>query len=163
MQAVSDILNTLGVKFSGQIKDKSVTFTVSKADVPKIDEAINKVNGISEIASPEEKPPARADKGQIIGNTDFKSIPLKTNTTVLTAELPDVTKRLEAAGIKFSGRIDGDKTKLTTSKTDSQKLAAILDDIHGLTEIKEPAAEKVPAKRPILSEIQSIRLFPIRR
>ena len=147
MQAVSDILNSLGVKFSGQIKDKSVTFTVSKADAPKIDEAINKVNGISEIASPEEKPPARTDKGQIIGNTDFKSIPLKTYTTILTAELPDVTKRLEAAGIKFSGRIDGDKTKLTTSRTDSKKLAAILDDIHGLTEIKEPAAEKAPAKK----------------
>ncbi len=147
MQAVSDILNSLGVKFSGQIKDKSVTFTVSKADVPKIDEAINKVNGISEIASPEEKPPARTDKGQIIGNTDFKSIPLKTYTTILTAELPDVTKRLEAAGIKFSGRIDGDMTKLTTSKTDAKKLTAILDEINGISEIKEPAAEKAPGKK----------------
>ena len=147
MQAVSDILNSLGVKFSGQIKDKSVTFTVSKADVPKIDEAINKVNGISEIASPEEKPPSRADKGQIIGNTDFKSIPLKTYTTILTAELPDVTIRLEAAGIKFSGRIDGDKTKLTTSKTDAKKLTAILDEINGISKIKETAAEKTPAKK----------------
>lgn len=147
MQAVSDILNTLGVKFSGQIKDKSVTFTVSKADVPKIDEAINKVNGISEIASPEEKPPERSDKGQIIGNTDFKTIPYKTYTTIPTENVEAVTKRLNEAGIKFSGRIDGDKTKLTTSKTDSKKLTAILDEINGISEIKETAAEKTPAKK----------------
>lgn len=142
MKAVSDTLTALGVKFSGQIKDGSVTFTVSKPDVPKIDAAIDKANGISMIETPEEKPPARSDKGQIIGNTELKAIPMKTYTTVSTADLPKVTKRLEEAGIKYSGRIDGDVTKLTTSKTDSKKLSAILDEVHGISEVKETAPAK---------------------
>ncbi|MBR5089992.1 MAG: DUF3849 domain-containing protein [Ruminiclostridium sp.] len=147
MKAVSDTLTALGVKFSGQIKDGSVTFTVSKPDVPKIDAAIDKANGISMIETPEEKPSARSDKGQIIGNTEFKAIPAKTYTTVSTADLPNVTKRFEEAGIKYSGRIDGDVTKLTTSKTDSKKVSAILDEINGIKEIRETAAEKAPEKK----------------
>ena len=147
MQAVSDTLTALGVKFSGQIKDGSVTFTVSKPDVPKIDAAIDKANGIRMINEQEEKKPVRTEKAQIIGNTDFKSIPLKTYTSIPTSDVEAVTGKLNEMGIKFSGRIDGETTKLTTSKTDVKKLSAIIAEVSGISEVKETAAEKAPAKK----------------
>ena len=147
MQAVSDTLTALGVKFSGQIKDDSVTFTVSKPDVPKIDAAIDKANGIRMINEQEEKKPARTAKAEIIGNTDFKSIPFKTYTGIPTSDVEAVVGKLNEMGIKFSGRIDGETTKLTTSKTDAKKLSAIIAEVSGISEVKETAAEKAPAKK----------------
>ena len=139
MQAVAE--------FSGRIKDNSVTFTVSKSDVPAIESAIEKASGISMMKTEEDKKPARADKANIIGNTDYKTIPYKSYTTIPTSDVEAVTGKLNEMGIKFSGRIDGETTKLTTSKTDAKKLSAIIAEVNGISEIRETAAEKAPAKK----------------
>ena len=146
-RAVSNTLKSLGVKFSSRVNGNDVTFTVSKPDIPKIDAAIDKANGIKMINEQEEKKPARAAKAEIIGNTDYKSIPFKTYTSIPTSDVEAVTGKINEMGIKFSGRIDGETTKLTTSKTDAKKLSAIIAEVSGISEVKETATEKAPAKK----------------
>lgn len=63
-----------------------------------------------------EKP--QKEQLNIIGNTAYKDIPEKTYAKLSTEKAREVADVLETKGMKFSGRIDGDKTTLTFSKSD---------------------------------------------
>ncbi|MBR6984241.1 MAG: DUF3849 domain-containing protein [Ruminococcus sp.] len=86
-----------------------------------------------------ESRPKNDEKLNIIGNTPFKDIPDKNYMKLSTDKALSVAKILEEKGIKFSGRINDDKTTLTISKADIPAYKEALAAIG-----KNRAAEKLP-------------------
>ena len=86
-----------------------------------------------------ESRPKNDEKLNIIGNTLFKDIPDKNYMKLSTEKALSVAKILEEKGIKFSGRINDDKTTLTISKSDIPAYKEALTAIG-----KNTVAEKLP-------------------
>ena len=70
-------------------------------------------------AESKEQPP-KAQENNIIGNTPYKDIPDKFFIRMSASKAQEIAAALEANGLRFSGRIDGDKATLTISKADKE-------------------------------------------
>ena len=135
-------LNERDIHFSGKINGDKTTFTINKSDMDafKAIEKEVKAAAKEERSQPEETEKKRFD---IIGNTEYKTISDKKFVKLPTEVVPDITAKIEAAGIKYSGRINGDSTTLTVSKADLKAVNDIIND----NSVQRPAPEKDENKR----------------
>ena len=126
-------LTEQNIPFSGLDYGGSTKFTVSADNLDKFKSVAFDVSQEQVAAAPakEEKTAEQQQKPQrddIIGNTEYKSIPDKQYFTLRTPTAEKVAKALDEAGIKFSGRVDGKETKLTISAADVDKYKTIAYD-----------------------------------
>ena len=127
-------LTEQNIPFSGLDYGGSTKFTVSADNLDKFKAIVFDVSQEQSFTSPakEEKADVQQEKPQrddIIGNTEYKSIPDKQYFTLRTSTAEKVDKALDEAGIKFSGRVDGQETKLTISAADVDKYKTIVYDV----------------------------------
>ena len=123
-------------------KFKSVAFDVSQeqtAAAPAKEEPTATPTKEEQTAAQQQKP----QRDDIIGNTEYKSIPDKQYFTLRTPTAEKVAKALDEAGIKFSGRVDGEETKLTISAADVDKYKTIAYD----TVFVDKSAKEKPAQQ----------------
>jgi len=134
-------LNEQDIHFSGKINGDKTTFTISKADTDAFRAIEKEVKAAAkeERAKPEKAAEQRSD---IIGNTAYKEIPDKKFVKLPSEVVPDITAKMEAAGIQFSGRINGDSTTLTVSKADLRKVNSIIDGKSEPEKAQETATKK---------------------
>ena len=94
-----------------------------------------------EKTAEQQQKPQRDD---IIGNTEYKSIPDKQYFTLRTSTAEKVAKALDEAGIKFSGKIESpEKTTMTISAPDVDKYKTIAYD----TVFVDKSAKEKPAQQ----------------
>ena len=141
-------LTEQNIPFSGLDYGSSTKFTVSADNLDKFKAIAFDVSQEQTAAAPakEEKTVAQQQKPQrddIIGNTEYKSIPDKQYFTLRTPTAEKVAKALDEAGIKFSGRVDGKETKLTISAADVDKYKTIAYD----TVFVDKSAKEKPAQQ----------------
>ena len=141
-------LTEQNVPFSGLDYGGSTKFTVSADNLDKFKAIAFDVSQEQTAAAPvkEEKTAEQQQKPQredIIGNTEYKSIPDKQYFTLRTPTAEKVAKALDEAGIKFSGRVDGKETKLTISAADVGKYKTIAYD----TVFVDKSAKEKPAQQ----------------
>jgi len=135
-------LNEQDIHFSGKINGNKTTFTISSADKDAFRAIEKEVKAAvkEERSNPEKSVEQRSD---IIGNAAYKDIPDKKFVKLPTEVVPDITAKMEAAGIQFSGRMNGDSTTLTVSKADLKAVNDIIND----NSVQRPAPEKDANKR----------------
>ena len=141
-------LTEQNIPFSGLDYGGSTKFTVSADNLDKFKSVAFDVSQEQTAAAPakEEKTAEQQQKPQrddIIGNTEYKSIPDKQYFTLRTPTAEKVAKALDEAGIKFSGRVDGKETKLTISAADVDKYKTIAYD----TVFVDKSAKEKPAQQ----------------
>ena len=141
-------LTEQNIPFSGLDYGGSTKFTVSADNLDKFKSVAFDVSQEQVAAAPakEEKTAEQQQKPQrddIIGNTEYKSIPDKQYFTLRTPTAEKVAKALDEAGIKFSGRVDGKETKLTISAADVDKYKTIAYD----TVFVDKSAKEKPAQQ----------------
>ena len=141
-------LTEQNIPFSGLDYGGSTKFTVSAENLDKFKSVAFDVSQEQVAAAPakEEKTAEQQQKPQrddIIGNTEYKSIPDKQYFTLRTPTAEKVAKALDEAGIKFSGRVDGEETKLTISAADVDKYKTIAYD----TVFVDKSAKEKPAQQ----------------
>lgn len=135
-------LTEQNVSFSGLDFGNSVKFTVSAEDLDKfkaiaVDLSQETTSKEEKVAEPKEKP----KREDIIGNTEFKSIPNKQYFTLRSSTAEKVATALDSAGIKFSGRVDGKETKLTISSEDVDKYKSVVYDTVFVDKSKEKTSQ----------------------
>ena len=142
-------LTEQNIPFSGLDYGDSTKFTVSADNLDKFKAIVFDVSQEQSFtaSAKEEKAARQQEKPQrddIIGNTEYKSIPDKQYFTLRTSTAEKVNKALDEAGIKFSGRVDGQETKLTISAADVDKYKTIVYDVVFLdkTAKEKPAQQK---------------------
>ena len=123
-------LTEQNIPFSGLDYGGSTKFTVSAENLDKFKSVAFDVSQEQVAAAPakEEQTAEKPQRDDIIGNTEYKSIPDKQYFTLRTPTAEKVAKALDEAGIKFSGRVDGKETKLTISAADVDKYKTIAYD-----------------------------------
>lgn len=141
-------LTEQNIPFSGLDYGDSTKFTVSAENLDKFKSVAFDVSQEQVAADPakEEKTAEQQQKPQredIIGNTEYKSIPDKQYFALRTSTAEKVAKALDEAGIKFSGRVDGKETKLTISAADVDKYKTIAYD----TVFVDKSAKEKPAQQ----------------
>ena len=141
-------LTEQNIPFSGLDYGDKTKFTVSAENLDKFKAIAFDVSQEQVAAAPakEEKTAEQQQKPQrddIIGNTEYKSIPDKQYFTLRTPTAEKVAKALDEAGIKFSGRVDGEETKLTISAADVDKYKTIAYD----TVFVDKSAKEKPAQQ----------------
>ena len=141
-------LTEQNIPFSGLDYGDKTKFTVSAENLDKFKSVAFDVSQEQVAAAPakEEKTAEQQQKPQrddIIGNTEYKSIPDKQYFTLRTPTAEKVAKALDEAGIKFSGRVDGKETKLTISAADVDKYKTIAYD----TVFVDKSAKEKPAQQ----------------
>lgn len=144
MQDVVDRLKSEKVKFSGRINTEDVTLTFSKNDAEKVYSAIATAKkslnqDVNKQKEPEKTNPqkSKSDKANIIGNTEFTAIENKTYRKFEKDIGIDIANRLEAEGIKFSGRIADDTATvtLTFANKDLEKVNKAIDEASKAVEV----------------------------
>jgi antirestriction protein ArdC len=118
---LSFALEQKGLKFSGKVSDNNKTvFTVSQADFETAraveTELIQQYKTVQVGINPQKS--ATAQKSDIIGNAKYSEIDDKKYFKIDTDIALKVASELESQGVKFSGRIGGDKTTLTVGNAD---------------------------------------------
>ena len=140
-------LTEQNIPFSGLDYGGSTKFTVSADNLDKFKSVAFDVSQEQVAAAPakEERTTAqqKPQRDDIIGNTEYKSIPDKQYFTLRTPTAEKVAKALDEAGIKFSGRVDGKETKLTISAPDVDKYKTIAYD----TVFVDKSAKEKPAQQ----------------
>jgi antirestriction protein ArdC len=143
-------LEVEGIKFSGRVNGDTTTFTVSAADIDKVRE-------IEKAANAHKIPPkaqeteisqaANGEKPNIIGNFKFSEIENKKYFKIDTTLAVKVAEELEKRGIKFSGRVGGEKTTLTLNNADSDTFKAVAKEVRAamsVPETEQVVADKFP-------------------
>ena len=140
-------LTEQNIPFSGLDYGDKTKFTVSAENLDKFKAIAFDVSQEQVAAAPakEERTTAqqKPQRDDIIGNTEYKSIPDKQYFTLRTSTAEKVAKALDEAGIKFSGRVDGKETKLTISAADVDKYKTIAYD----TVFVDKSAKEKPAQQ----------------
>ena len=138
-------LTEQNIPFSGLDYGDSTKFTVSADNLDKFKAIAFEVSQEQTAATPakEEQTAEKPQRDDIIGNTEYKSIPDKQYFTLRTPTAEKVAKALDEAGIKFSGRVDGEETKLTISAADVDKYKTIAYD----TVFVDKSAKEKPAQQ----------------
>ena len=142
-------LTEQNIPFSGLDYGGSTKFTVSAENLDKFKSVAFDVSQEQVAAAPakEEKTAEQQQKPQrddIIGNTEYKSIPDKQYFTLWTSTAKKVADALDKAGIKFSGKIESpEKTTMTISAADVDKYKAIAYD----TVFVDKSAKEKPAQQ----------------
>ena len=141
-------LTEQNIPFSGLDYGDKTKFTVSAENLDKFKSVAFDVSQEQVAAAPakEEKTAEQQQKPQrddIIGNTEYKSIPDKQYFMLRTPTAEKVAQALDEAGIKFSGRVDGKETKLTISAADVDKYKTIAYD----TVFVDKSAKEKPAQQ----------------
>ena len=144
-------LEVLGVKYSGRVNADTTTFTVSAVDVSKFREAEKAANAhqippVQQTATKPEQPAqlqSQPQSNNIIGNVKYSDIAEKKYMKMDTVIAVKVADELEKQGVKFSGRIGGDKTTLTVNSADVDKCKAIAKEVR-TAEAELKVADKMP-------------------
>lgn len=110
-ERISAKLNEQDIHFSGKIKGDKTTFTISKADV----DTFRAIEKEVRAAAKEERESPENTRPDIIGNTPYGEIADRKFIKIPTEKVPEITEKLNTAGIKFSGRISGESTTITVS------------------------------------------------
>ena len=128
-------LTEQNIPFSGLDYGGSTKFTVSAENLDKFKSVafdVSQEQVAAATPAKEEKTAEQQQKPQredIIGNTEYKSIPDKQYFTLRTPTAEKVAKALDEAGIKFSGKIESaEKTTMTISAADVDKYKTIAYD-----------------------------------
>lgn len=121
-QKVAEKLTEQNIPFSGRITGENTTLTIGKANVENYKAVVAEVTGnVKEtptVEQPKAEPAPKKEKGNIIGNTEYKDIPNKSYAKLSTEKALAVAESLDRQGVKFSGRTVDDKATLTISKED---------------------------------------------
>ena len=139
-------LTEQNIPFSGLDYGGSTKFTVSAEDLDKFKAIAFDVSQEQVAAAPakEEQTAEKPQRDDIIGNTEYKSIPDKQYFTLWTSTAKKVADALDKAGIKFSGKIESpEKTTMTISAADVDKYKAIAYD----TVFVDKSAKEKPAQQ----------------
>ena len=138
-------LTEQNIPFSGLDYGDSTKFTVSADNLDKFKSVAFDVSQEQVAAAPakEDQTAEKPQRDDIIGNTEYKSIPDKQYFTLRTPTAEKVAKALDEAGIKFSGRVDGKETKLTISAPDVDKYKTIAYD----TVFVDKSAKEKPSQQ----------------
>jgi len=157
-------LEVLGVKFSGRTNKTNTTFTVSAADVDKFKEAeraanAHKIPPQTKTAEIPEKPD-KTEKKDIIGNVNYTEIIDKKYFKIDTAIADKIAAELEKQGVKFSGRICGDKTTLTIGNADAEAYKKAYSAVK-FAESERKIADKMPENLGIPDTTYTFKIYQI--
>ena len=138
--ALFNIFNEEGYTFAGLKVDFN---PIHEEETGTLEEYLPRVNKYLDEQIREtgraEKPPEKADKSDIIGNTVFKYIPKKHYEKFDKDLGISISNAFTEKGIKHSGKINGDTVTLTMSKNDLDKCNEIIAQVK--TTFEAPAAE----------------------
>ena len=90
----------------------------------------------------------KSEKSNIIGNTAYADIEDKQYLRLKSSTAEKVAEKLTEQNIPFSGRINGDKTTLTISKTDIDSYKAIIAEVTGKAKEAPEQPKAEPEKEP---------------
>lgn len=122
-------LTEQNIPFSGIKFEDSTKFTVSAENLDKF-----KVAAFDAVLMDKPVQERSQQKSQIIGNTDYKSIPDKQYANVSAEKAQSMAKVFEQKGVPFSGIIKGNKATITLSAKDMEQFK---------DELKEPEKKSV--------------------
>ncbi len=129
---VADKLTEQNISFSGRINGDKTTITVDKSDIEAYKSAVSAVTGRHREEKSEQKESVSTEKKpNIIGNTVYKDIPDKTYVKLPTEQAIVAADMLGEKGVNFSGRVNGENTTLTISKSDMDTFKQIEAEIKG--------------------------------
>ena len=146
-QKVAGKLTEQNIPFSGRVTGENATLTIGKANVESYKAVVAEVTGkekeTATVEQPKAEPTPKKDKGNIIGNTEYKDIPNKSYAKLSTEKALAVAEILDRQGVQFSGRTVGDKTTLTISKDDMSDYKEALAEVTKAMQMEEKR-EKAP-------------------
>ncbi len=115
LPAIEKMLAEQNIAYSGRKTGKTTTITVSEKDYSLLSDFVTAQKAFNDISAKSAK-----QNRNIIGNTEYKDIPDKFFIRMSASKAQEIAAALEANGLRFSGRIDGDKATLTISKADKE-------------------------------------------
>ncbi len=115
LPAIEKMLAKENIAYSGRKTGKTTTITVSENDYSLLSDFVTAQKVINDMSEKSAK-----QNSNIIGNTEYKDIPDKFFIRMSASKAQEIAAALEANGLRFSGRIDGDKATLTISKADKE-------------------------------------------
>lgn len=115
LPAIEKMLAEENIAYSGRKTGKTTTITVSEKDYSLLCDFVTAQKAINDMSEKSAK-----QNSNIIGNTEYKDIPDKFFIRMSASKAQEIAAALEANGLRFSGRIDGDKATLTISKADKE-------------------------------------------
>lgn len=140
-QKVAEKLTEQNIPFSGRITGENTTLTIGKANVENYKAVVAEVTGnVKEtptVEQPKAEPAPKKEKGNIIGNTEYKDIPNKSYAKLSTEKALAVAESLDRQGVKFSGRTVDDKATLTISKEDLGEYKKALATVNKAMQMEE--------------------------
>lgn len=113
LPSIEKMLAEENIAYSGRKTGKTTTITVSEKDYSLLSDFVTAQKAFNDISEKSAK-----QNSNIIGNTEYKDIPDKFFIRMSASKAQEIAAALEANGLRFSGRIDGDKATLTISKAD---------------------------------------------
>ncbi len=151
---VADKLTEQNISFSGRINGDKTTITVDKSDIEAYKSAVSEVTGRHREEKSEQKGSVSTEKKpNIIGNTAYKDIPDKTYVKLPTEQAIVAANMLGEKGVSFSGRVNGENTTLTISKSDMDTFKQIEAEIKGGQPQVEQTAHTPEKKSNIIGNI----------
>jgi antirestriction protein ArdC len=145
--AIAAKLEEQGVPFSGRTGKEQTTLTIGSADIDKyraIEKDVKaeiKSQAVEKVHEPKKQEIPK--KSPIIGNTKYSEIDDKKYFKIDTDIALKVAAELESQGVKFSGRIGGDKTTLTIGNADVPAYRAAYNAVK-TAEAELKTADKTP-------------------
>ena len=115
LPAIEKMLAEENIAYSGRKTGKTTTITVSEKDYSLLCDFVTAQKAFNDMSEKSAK-----QNSNIIGNTEYKDIPDKFFIRMSASKAQEIAAALEANGLRFSGRIDGDKATLTISKADKE-------------------------------------------
>ena len=154
-------LDADGIRFSGMKKGFATTITITKADIPTYEAAVEKVKAsydrdksetVPSSENPVEQDKSGAVQSNIIGNTPYTELGDKSELqyyrNLKNRHAENVAKQLDEDGVKFSGMKKGTVTTITINKADIPKYEAAVEKVkasYDRDKEQTPAFKKKPA------------------
>lgn len=123
------LMDKVGLNYYGYSQDNLSKIAINTSDL----DTFRKIVGdriADSIHYQQPKVPYAPPEKNIIGNSEYRYIPNKKYFQADTDTILKMAEIMEHNGIKFSGRIYGEKSKLTVSSNDLSKLSEIENDVN---------------------------------
>lgn len=131
VDSLVSLMDKVGMNYYGYSNDNYTKIAINKNDIDVFRQIVGDKIAAS-IHYQQPKIPYAPPEKNIIGNSEYRYIPKKKYFQADTDTILKMAEIMEREGIKFSGRIYGDNSKLTVSSDDIEKLSDIKSSVEAM-------------------------------
>lgn len=131
VDSLVSLMDKVGMNYYGYSNDNYTKIAINKNDIDVFRQIVGDKIAAS-IHYQQPKIPYAPPEKNIIGNSEYRYIPNKKYFQADTDTILKMAEIMEREGIKFSGRIYGDNSKLTVSSDDIEKLSDIKSSVEAM-------------------------------